>query len=84
LLLGASEDDRVNEGGRMLEHNVHAQWIIEADDEELNLLRLRQGCVATGEGDEALEVLVHPAGASKHGKLPNGAIDERWPKVCVH
>jgi hypothetical protein len=58
--------------------------ITEAGDKHLNLLRLGQGGVATGEGDEALGVVIHYACAPQHGEFTNGAVIERRPEARIH
>jgi hypothetical protein len=83
LLIGAGKDDRVVEGGWLLERDIHPQWIVEARDEKLDLLGLRQGGVAAGERGEALGVLVHVANATQHGELADRAIGEPRPKASV-
>jgi hypothetical protein len=67
-----------------LKHDIRAERITEAGDEQLDLLRLQQRCIATGQGDEALGVIIHRVRASQHGELIDGAVDEWWPELCIH
>jgi hypothetical protein len=84
LLIGMCQHDCVIEGGGALECDIRMQGVAQADEEEFNLMGLRDHGVVAGQHHEPFGEVIDGPSRQRSGSSPMGLCERRTEALVHH